>query len=197
MNARFGVAFLTSVAVTVGLLSTASTADAGPAAAPDYVVRGVDQGIDYSLEAAADRSAVVARIAGGAFAVDAGRSVVVLRNAAGRAVAEIPMQSATGNQRIPLAATVADNGHRLTLSPAHTPALRRQNFRTSLDWWNYELGRAAPCAGIGALIGAAVGLLFVIVGIIPGALIGAAIGLVQCGGQDLIDSGYAYWGGQP
>ncbi|MFC9892552.1 hypothetical protein ACFVMC_02545 [Nocardia sp. NPDC127579] len=189
MNKKFAVAVLTSIGVAAGVISAA------PAQADPGMSR-VDRGVTYQVEALPDAASMVTTVAGGAFTLDAERSVVQLRNDAGESVATIPLSLSAGGHQFPLTAAITDNGHRLTLAAA-TPVLRRENFNSSLDWWNYELNRAAPCAGIGALIGAGVGLLFVIIGIIPGAIIGAIIGEIHCGGQDLIDSGYAYWGGQP
>ncbi|MEV6277970.1 hypothetical protein [Nocardia sp. NPDC051832] len=200
MYTRFAVAVLTSVGVAAGLLSAAPAQadpvlDAQPVAVAG-TLQGVDHGVSYSVQAQPDAAALVTTVSGGAFTLDADRSAVVLRTASGEPVATIPLSVAAGGQQFPLAASITEDGQRLTLA-ATTPVLRRENFNSSIDWWNYEFNRALPCAGAGALIGAAVGLLFIIIGVIPGALIGAVIGEIHCGGQDLIDSGYAYWGGQP
>ncbi|MEU8895668.1 hypothetical protein [Nocardia sp. NPDC048505] len=189
MYTRFAVAALTCAGLAAGLLSAA------PAQA-DPGTHGTDRGIGYSLDSHPEAGALVTTVTGGAFTLDAANSAVLLHDDAGATVATIPLSITADGKRFPLAASIAEDGHQLTLA-ATTPVLRRENFNSSMDWWNYELNRAAPCAGIGALIGAAVGILFVIIGIIPGAIIGAIIGEIQCGGQDLIDSGYAYWGGQP
>lgn len=165
-----------------------------PAAAVTNPMRGMDQGIGYTVQPIEAGSALVAGVTGGRFALD--RGAVVLRNNAGKVVTAIPLTVTSGGRQVGLAAAIAADGRQLTLRPTN-PALRRHNFRTSLDWWNYELGKAAPSAGIGAIIGAVIGVFFLGIGIIPGAAIGAVIGLLVGGGQDLIDSGYAYFGGQP
>ncbi|RDI69085.1 hypothetical protein [Nocardia pseudobrasiliensis] len=73
---------------------------------------------------------------------------------------------------------------------------RRSDFNSSEDWWNWEVGHAAPDALLGAGIGAVLGT-FALGSGIPGAMIGGGIGLLSGGGQDLLDAGNAYFGGQP
>ncbi|WP_194815467.1 hypothetical protein [Nocardia sp. XZ_19_385] len=199
MNTRFAVAALTAIGVAAGLLS-AAPAQAEPVVDGRSVVadalHGVDQGVAYSVQASPDAASLVTTVSGGAFSLDIDRSAVVLRSDAGEPIVTIPLSVTADGQRFSLTAAIADDGRRLTLA-ATTPVLRRENFISSIDWWNYEFNRALPCAGIGAAIGAGIGLIFLIVGVLPGAIIGAVVGEIYCGGQDLIDSGYAYWGGQP
>lgn len=196
MHKKFAVTALLAAVVTVVTDVAAGTAHAAPPAPPVPVVQGVDHGVGYTLQPAEAGAALVAGVTGGAFTLGENREAVVLRNSAGTVVAAIPLVAGIADRRVGLAPTISPDGHRLTLR-AVKPVMRRKDFRTSLDWWNFELGKAAPGAGIGALIGAAIGFIFLGIGWIPGALIGAAIGLVAAGGQDLIDAGNAYFGGKP
>ncbi|MFI5779363.1 hypothetical protein [Nocardia sp. NPDC051570] len=94
---------------------------------------------------------------------------------------------------LPSSYSVAE-GRESTPEPTVTPVLRRQDFDSTADWWNWEFNNAAPCGGWGALIGSAVGLFFVGSILAP---IGGVIGLISCGGRDFIDAFSAFYGGQP
>ncbi|PSK26555.1 hypothetical protein D6158_36300 [Nocardia seriolae] len=91
-------------------------------------------------------------------------------------------------KKVELAAAIDNDGRQLTLTPVSAPNMTVKDI-SSQDWFFSELQHAA----LGAVIGGIIGFLFVGIG----APFGALIGLLVAGGQPLIDSGSAYFSGQP
>ncbi|MEV6558802.1 hypothetical protein AB0M22_24030 [Nocardia sp. NPDC051756] len=203
---KFAATALLAIAAT-GV--SAGTAYAAPAPAPPAVqdqtaavpsVKGEDQGVSYALQLADAGKSVVTSVTGGAFSLAADQQSVTLTNAAGQTVTSIPLTQSVKGEQVEIAATVADDAKQLTLTPKVAPnanAPVAAEFIGAQDWFFAELQRASLGALVGGLIGAAIGILFFGVGILPGAVLGAIIGLAVAGGPSLLNAGIAYFSGQP
>ncbi|WP_069162559.1 hypothetical protein [Nocardia altamirensis] len=203
---KFAATALLAVAAT-GV--TAGTAYAGPAPVPPAVqdqapavttVKGQDHGVEYALAIADAGKSLVTSVTGGAFSLDADKQSVTLKNVAGETVTTIPLTATAKGQPVQIAAVIADDAKQLTLTPQVAPAANAPaaaEFIGAQEWFFAELQRASLGAVVGGLIGAAVGLLFFGVGLIPGVVLGALIGLAVAGGPSLLNAGIAYFSGQP
>ncbi|MBL1073815.1 hypothetical protein JK358_05365 [Nocardia sp. 2] len=195
----------TKYAATAFLAAAATglAAGAGHAAPVEQVpsgqvapqVQGRDQGVDYTLALAEAGNAIVTQVSGGVFSLNADGSGVTLTNAAGVVVAQVPLTGQANAQQVALNASIGADGRELVLTAPVTPVAAAQAI-SSQQWFMAELQRASLGAAVGAVIGGGLGLIGVVT-LIPGALIGAGIGLLVAGGQPLIDSAFAYFGGQP
>ncbi|MBA4856387.1 hypothetical protein [Nocardia farcinica] len=197
---KFAATALLAVAAT-GVTAGTSYADPSvPPAAQEQAppaARGVDKGVDYTAALTEAGNAIVTTVTGGAFSLDADGSAVTLINDAGEVVTRIPLaaRDAANGAEVRLVAAVDDAGRSLTLTPqAEVVAVKDISAQ---QWFFAELQRASLGAAVGAVIGGLIGLLGLVVGVIPGAAIGAVIGLLVAGGPALIDSGIAYFSGQP
>lgn len=203
---KFAATALLAIAAT-GV--SAGTAYAAPAPTPPAVqdqtaaapsVKGQDQGVSYALQLADAGKSVVTSVTGGAFSLAADQQSVTLTNAAGATVATIPLTQTAKGEQVRIAAAIADDATQLTLTPQVTPTANAPvaaDFIGAQDWFFAELQRASLGALVGGLIGAAIGILFFGVGILPGAVLGAIIGLAVAGGPSLLNAGIAYFSGQP
>ncbi|MFI6166664.1 DUF6861 domain-containing protein [Nocardia sp. NPDC051052] len=203
---KFAATALLAIAAT-GV--SAGTAYAAPAPAPPAVqdqaaaaptVKGQDQGVSYALQLADAGKSVVTSVTGGAFSLATDKQSVTLTNAAGATVASIPLTQTAKGEQVEIAAAIADDATRLTLTPKVAPTANAPvaaEFIGAQDWFFAELQRASLGALVGGLIGAAIGILFFGVGILPGAVLGAIIGLAVAGGPSLLNAGIAYFSGQP
>ncbi|MFI9408846.1 hypothetical protein [Nocardia gamkensis] len=201
---KFAATALLAVAatgVTAGTSYAAPTPPAAqeqPAAVP--TVTGTDQGVGYALQLADAGKSVVTSVTGGAFSVDTDNRSVTLKNSAGETVTSIPLTATAKGQEVNIAAAVADEGRQLTLTPQVAPTANAPvaaEFIGAQEWFFAELQRASLGALVGGLIGAAIGIVFFGVGILPGAVLGALIGLAVAGGPSLLNAGIAYFSGQP
>ncbi|MBF6209965.1 hypothetical protein IU433_03585 [Nocardia puris] len=181
----------------------AGTAYAGPGVPPaaeqqaTLAAQGTDQGVNYTATLADAGRSIVTTVTGGAFSLDADSTAVTLTNAAGEVVTRIPLgavDAATGAP-VEFGAAIADEGRSLTLTPK-AGAIATQDI-SSQQWFFAELQRASLGAAVGAVIGGLIGLFGFVVGVIPGAALGAVIGLLVAGGPSLLNSGLAYFSGQP
>ncbi|WP_280494001.1 hypothetical protein [Nocardia asiatica] len=201
---KFAATALLAVAAT-GVTAGTAYADPTPPAAQDQAaaapaVTGTDQGVGYALQLADAGKSVVTSVTGGAFSVDTANQSVTLRNSAGETVTSIPLTATAKGQEVRIAAAVADEGRQLTLTPQVEPTANAPvaaEFIGAQEWFFAELQRAALGALVGGLIGAAIGIVFFGVGILPGAVLGALIGLAVAGGPSLLNAGIAYFSGQP
>ncbi|GGK37257.1 hypothetical protein [Nocardia camponoti] len=197
---KFTAPALLAIAAT-GIAAAPAFAEPAPApsvsapAAPAPGVRGVDHGVNYTTALADAGKSVVTTVTGGAFTLDTDKATATLRNADGAVVASVPLTASLGNQQVPIAAAVSADGTQLTLTP--TAGESKLKDISSQEWFMAELQRASTGGITGALIGAFIGVFGLIVGIVPGAIVGGVIGLLVAGGQPLIDSGSAYFSGQP
>ncbi|MEW1739553.1 hypothetical protein AB0346_26750 [Nocardia beijingensis] len=201
---KFAATALLAVAATGVAAGTSYAAPVPPtaqdqaAAAP--TVTGTDQGVGYALQLADAGKSVVTSVTGGAFSVDTDNRSVTLKNAGGETVTTIPLTATAKGQEVHIAAAVADEGRQLTLTPQVAPTANAPvaaEFIGAQEWFFAELQRASLGALVGGLIGAAVGIVFFGVGILPGAVLGALIGLAVAGGPSLLNAGIAYFSGQP
>ncbi|MFI7002150.1 hypothetical protein [Nocardia sp. NPDC050175] len=202
---KFAATALLAIAAT-GI--SAGTAYAAPVPAPPAAqdqaaaptVKGQDQGISYALQLADAGKSVVTNVTGGAFSLATDKQSVTLTNAAGETVTTIPLTQTAKGEQVAIAATIADDAKQLTLTPQVAPTANAPvaaEFIGAQDWFFAELQRSSLGALVGGLIGAAVGILFFGVGILPGAVLGAIIGLAVAGGPSLLNAGIAYFSGQP
>ncbi|MBF6454310.1 hypothetical protein [Nocardia cyriacigeorgica] len=203
---KFAATALLAVAATGVSAGTSYAAPSPtPPAAQDQstavpTVTGEDQGVDYTLELAEAGKSLVTTVTGGAFSLDTDDKTVTLKNADGAVVTTIPLTATAKGQPVEIAASVDADGSKLTLTPQVTPtavAPSQAEFISAQGWFMAELQRASLGALVGGLIGAAVGILFFGVGILPGAVLGAIIGLAVAGGPELLNAGLAYFSGQP
>ncbi len=193
LNIKRLAATATLAVAAVGI--TAATANAQPAALADQSVRGSAAGIDYTTTVSNSARAVTTTLDAGTFVAD-GAAVRVL-DAAGATVAQVPTTFVFAGQKFETSAQVDASGRSLTLRPkVETKPVALEHVGAQ-QWFMNELQRSSTGALVGALIGGAIGILFLGVGLIPGAIIGAVIGALAAGGQPLIDSGFAYFSGQP
>lgn len=201
---KFAATALLAVAAT-GVTAGTSYAAPTPPAAQDQsaaapAVTGADQGVGYALQLADAGKSVVTSVTGGAFSVDTDNRSVTLKNSAGETVTSIPLTATAKGQEVNIAAAVADEGRQLTLTPQVAPTANAPvaaEFIGAQEWFFAELQRASLGALVGGLIGAAIGIVFFGVGILPGAVLGALIGLAVAGGPSLLNAGIAYFSGQP
>lgn len=201
---KFAATALLAVAAT-GVAAGTSYAAPVPPAAQDQAaaaptVTGTDQGVGYALQLSDAGKSVVTSVTGGAFSVDTDNRSVTLKNAGGETVTTIPLTATAKGQEVHIAAAVADEGRQLTLTPQVAPTANAPvaaEFIGAQEWFFAELQRASLGALVGGLIGAAVGIVFFGVGILPGAVLGALIGLAVAGGPSLLNAGIAYFSGQP
>lgn len=177
-------------AATVGI--TAGTASAAPAQTLP-AVSGVDHGISYKTLLTDAGKAVTTTVDAGTFSLSRDASTVTLADRNGAVVASIPLTFQYADRQFSAVPAIADNGQSLTLT-AKDVAL--QDINSQQRFFD-QLQRASLGAAVGAVIGAALGFFFLFAGAIPGAIVGAGIGLLVAGGQPLIDSGIAYFSGQP
>ncbi|KAA0021305.1 hypothetical protein [Antrihabitans cavernicola] len=191
MHIRKFAAVAVMAIAAVGI--TAGTANAQPAELAPPAVAGVDHGIAYKTLLTDAGKAVTTTIDAGTFSLSRDASSVTLADKNGGVVAQIPLTFQVADRQVSAVPTIDPSGQSLTLTPTHV-ALQDIG---SQQWFFGELQRASTGALVGALIGAAIGVIFLGIGFIPGGLIGAGIGLLVAGGQPLIDSGFAYFGGQP
>ncbi|MEU2121320.1 hypothetical protein [Nocardia niwae] len=201
---KFAATALLAVAAT-GVTAGTSYAAPTPPAAQDQSaaapsVTGADQGVGYALQLADAGKSVVTSVTGGAFSIDTDNQAVTLKNSAGETVTTIPLTATAKGQEVRIAAAVADEGRQLTLTPQVAPTANAPvaaEFIGAQEWFFAELQRASLGALVGGLIGAAIGIVFFGVGILPGAVLGALIGLAVAGGPSLLNAGIAYFSGQP
>ncbi|MEU2036798.1 hypothetical protein [Nocardia amamiensis] len=201
---KFAATALLAVAATGVTAGTAYAAPTPPAVqdqpATEPTVTGTDQGVGYTLRLAEAGKSVVTSVTGGAFDVDADNHSVTLKNSAGETVTTIPLTATAKGQEVQIAASVADEGRQLTLTPQVAPTANAPvaaEFIGAQEWFFAELQRASLGALVGGLIGAAIGIVFFGIGILPGAVLGALIGLAVAGGPSLLNAGIAYFSGQP
>ncbi|MGW4092263.1 hypothetical protein [Nocardia sp. NPDC004750] len=201
---KFAATALLAVAATGVAAGTSYAAPVPPAvqdqAAAAPTVTGSDQGVGYALQLADAGKSVVTSVTGGAFSVDTDNRAVTLKNSAGETVTTIPLTATAKGQEVRIAAAVADEGRQLTLTPQVAPTANAPvaaEFIGAQEWFFAELQRASLGALVGGLIGAAIGIVFFGVGILPGAVLGALIGLAVAGGPSLLNAGIAYFSGQP
>ncbi|MCU1643946.1 MAG: hypothetical protein JWN03_4221 [Nocardia sp.] len=188
---KFAITAMIAVAATGVAAGTGYAAPADPAPAVQTVAglppQGQVQGVDYSVKMAETGQTVVTQVTGGVFSLDADGKAVTLKNQAGDVVAQLPISGKAGTQDIALTAAIDNGGQQLSLTPqANNVSLK---YIGSQDWFFSELQHAA----LGGVIGAIIGAFFFGIGLPFGAL----IGLLIAGGQPLIDSGLAYFSGQP
>ncbi|MFF0488325.1 hypothetical protein ACFYTQ_04810 [Nocardia sp. NPDC004068] len=181
----------------------AGTASAEPVpAAPAQVqseaapsVQGTDHGVGYAATLVDAGKSVVTTVTGGKFSLDSDGKSVTLADNAGQVVTRFPLTVQPSGDKVNIAAAVTADGTQLTLTPqAHTVTAKDIS---SQEWFFSELQRASLGAAVGAVIGGLIGLILGVFPVIPGAALGAVIGLLVAGGQPLIDSAFAYFGGQP
>ncbi|MFC9440374.1 hypothetical protein [Nocardia sp. NPDC057030] len=201
---KFAATALLAIAATGVSAGTAYAAPTPPAVQDQTAavpsVKGDDQGVSYALQLADAGKSVVTSVTGGAFSLAADKQSVTLTNAAGQTVTSIPLTQPVKGEQVEIAAAIADDAKQLTLTPKVAPnanAPVAAEFIGAQDWFFAELQRASLGALVGGLIGAAVGILFFGVGILPGAVLGAIIGLAVAGGPSLLNAGIAYFSGQP
>ncbi|WP_330230031.1 hypothetical protein OHA40_29115 [Nocardia sp. NBC_00508] len=201
---KFAATALLAVAATGVAAGTTYAAPTPPAVqdqpAAEPTVTGADQGVGYTLGLAEAGKSVVTSVTGGAFNVDTDNQSVTLKNSAGETVTTIPLTATAKGQEVRIAANVADEGRQLTLTPQVAPTANAPvaaEFIGAQEWFFAELQRASLGALVGGLIGAAIGIVFFGIGILPGAVLGALIGLAVAGGPSLLNAGLAYFSGQP
>lgn len=192
---KFATTAMIAVAAT-GIAAGASyAAPAEPAPAPAAVqvvpaseAQGQERGVDYSVKLAETGNTVVTQVTGGAFSLNSDGKAVSLKNQAGEVVAQVPLSGKAGQQEIALTAAIDKDGRELSLTAPKADDVSVK-FIGSQEWFFSELQHAA----LGGVIGAIIGAFFLGIGLPFGAL----IGLLIAGGQPLIDSGSAYFSGQP
>ncbi|MFI6865564.1 hypothetical protein [Nocardia sp. NPDC050406] len=190
---KFATIAMTAIAATAIASGTsyAAPAEGGPAAVqvtPAAETQGSERGVDYSVKLAESGNTVVTQVTGGLFSLDADAKAVSLKNQAGEVVAQVPLAAKVGQQEIALTAAIGQDGRELSLTAPKAEDVSVK-YIGSQQWFFAELQRAS----LGALIGAIIGAFFFGIGLPFGAL----IGLLIAGGQPLIDSGIAYFSGQP
>ncbi|MFI1920412.1 hypothetical protein [Nocardia sp. NPDC020380] len=181
----FVAAAATGIAAGTGYAAPVDAAPAVQSAAP--TVQGTDHGVDYTV-AVNDANGFVTQVTGGQFSLDATGKTVLLKNQAGDVVTQVPLNGALAGKQYGLTAAIDNDGSKLTLTSVSAPLASAQDI-DSQGWFFSELQHAA----LGAVIGGIIGFFFLGIG----APIGALIGLLIAGGQPLIDSGSAYFSGQP
>ncbi|MEV6772095.1 hypothetical protein AB0N05_26055 [Nocardia sp. NPDC051030] len=190
---KFAAIAMLAVAAT-GIASGTSAAapvDPAPVVQDQQVapqVQGKQQGVDYIVKLAEVGNGVITQVTGGQFSLDSTGKKVVLKNEAGVVVTQVALAGELQGKPVELAAGIDNDGKQLTLTPVTAPLVTAKEIG-SQEWFFSELQHAA----LGGVIGAIIGAFFLGIGLPFGAL----IGLLVAGGQPLIDSGSAYFSGQP
>lgn len=190
---KFATTAMIAIAATGIATGTSYAAPAAPAPAAVQVTpaaesHGQDQGVDYSVKWAEAGNSVVTQVTGGAFKLAADGKSVSLEGQDGKVVAQLPLTATAGKQEVALTAVIDKDGRELSLTAPKASDVSVK-FIGSQEWFFAELQHAA----LGGVIGAIIGAFFFGIGLPFGAL----IGLLIAGGQPLIDSGIAYFSGQP
>lgn len=150
-------------------------------------LHGSQQGVDYRV-ALTDANDIVTQVTGGRFSLDAAGQTVFLKNQAGDVVTQVPLNGALAGKQYGLTAAIDTAGTQLTLTPISAPVSTAKDIDSQSDFFA-QLQHAA----LGGIIGGILGAFLFGIGAVPGAI----IGLLIAGGQPLIDSGSAYFSGQP
>ncbi len=196
---KFAATALIAVAAT-GITAGAAYAEPVPAPAPAQSeavpsVQGADHGVGYISRLADAGKSVVTTVTGGKFSLDTDGKSVTLADNAGQVVTRFPLTVQPSGEKVEIAAAIDADGSQLTLAPKAATVTAKDI--SSQEWFFAELQRASLGAAVGAVIGGLIGLILGVFPLIPGAALGAVIGLLVAGGQPLIDSGIAYFSGQP
>jgi hypothetical protein len=132
---------------------------------------------------APENSGVATTLASGRFTLSSDARTVTVSDRSGRPVETLPMAYRVDGRTVPLRAAIGQGGRELVLTPVDAPAVGASvgaAARRQFVDYNSDLARHQYNAGVGALIGAAVGgligIVFFGIGAIPGVLIGALIG---------------------
>lgn len=185
---KFAATAVLAIAAT-GVAAGTAYADPAPVVQQQTSqVKGSQQGVDYTVQLANATNGIITQVTGGKFGLSDDGKSVVLKNDAGTTVTQVALAGVLQGQHIDLNAAVDNDGTQLTLTPVTAPIVTAKDI-SSQDWFFSELQHAA----LGGVIGAIIGTFFFGIGLPFGAL----IGLLIAGGQPLIDSGSAYFGGQP
>ncbi|TSD99451.1 hypothetical protein FOS14_11720 [Skermania sp. ID1734] len=195
MNLRKTVTFLAAAVLataTMGIATTTASADpvSSPPGPIQYQTRLVDRTMTTSLD-------------GGTFTVTADGSGVVINDASGHAVVELPLTTRIHNVSYPMSYAVTNAGRTLSVTaPASMPGVTSvasayQN-QQALNNFNALLGPAMQAGGPGGtVVGAIAGCIFgfwilpvpCLTGAVIGGVIGGAIGTGLAGGQPLLAAG--------
>ncbi|RJO71043.1 hypothetical protein D5S18_27385 [Nocardia panacis] len=137
---------------------------------PGPGIAGVDHGVGYLVAPTADRAGLSTTVTSGRFAPTPDGQAIALTDATGAIVATVPLALRSTAGTVGLAATLADDGRTLTLTP--------QSDRTvqAIDAASDTIARKQYNAGVGALVGAGIGAVigFFLGGV--GALVTVPIG---------------------
>ncbi|MFD7843629.1 hypothetical protein ACFV4K_11945 [Nocardia sp. NPDC059764] len=150
-------------------------------------LHGTQQGVGYDV-VVSDANDIVTKVTGGQFSLDATGQTVFLKNQAGDVVTQVPLTGTLAGKRYGLTAAIDTTGTELTLTSVSAPLATAKDIDSQGDFFG-QLQHAA----LGGIIGGILGAFLFGIGAIPGAI----IGLLVVGGQPLIDSGSAYFSGQP
>lgn len=206
---KFAATALLAIAAT-GIAS--GTVHAEPVPQPSatttqpVLVRGVDHGVEFTSELAADSDTVTTTLAAGSFTLAATGDSVTVSDAQGQPIAAVPLTYRAYGLNIALQPAIGQGGRELTLRPSevapqHIREIALHDISTAEERWNAESQRASYGALIGGAIGLVIslpifGLLFFPV-VLAAIAAGAGIGYLVAGGQPLIDAGIAHFSGQP
>ncbi|MEV0331507.1 hypothetical protein [Nocardia sp. NPDC050717] len=170
---------------------------------------GVDKDVNYQVELAEDRRAVVTTLDAGRFQLVHDAKVVAITDASGAVIAALPMVVRAGEHSVPLTPAIDADGTRLTLTPVGGTDAPLRDI-SAQERFFAETQRLQPEIIQGAAIGAAIGFvlgfplgLFILdfitvpVATVAGAAIGALAGYAMAGGQPAIDTAIAYVTGAP
>ncbi|WP_328602689.1 hypothetical protein [Nocardia terrae] len=185
MATAFVAAAATGIAAGTGYAVPVDQAPAVQQASS--TLQGTQQGVDYSV-ALTDANDIVTKVSGGQFSLDAANQTVFLKNQAGAEVLRVPLSGVLAGKQYALTSDIDATGTQLTLTPTSAPVSGAKDIDSQADFFG-QLQHAA----LGGIIGGILGAFLFGIGAIPGAI----IGLLIAGGQPLIDSGSAYFSGQP
>ncbi|MBF4995938.1 hypothetical protein IRT45_02080 [Nocardia sp. BSTN01] len=172
---KFAATALLAVGATT---AAAGVVQAAPATASEIAVRGVEQGVGFVTAPTADHTGLTTTVDAGSFTVTG--DSVTLTDAAGRAVASVPLGLRTASGTVGLTPRIENAGRTLTLTPQSATERTAQAIDEASDTlarkqYNAGVG-AAVGAGIGAVLGFFLGGVGALITIPIGAGIGALIG---------------------
>lgn len=173
--------FAATAMFSIAALCVATVTAHGDPGAVDSGISGVDRGVEYTTDLAADRSAVTTTLAAGRFEMGAGAVNVIGLN--GEVIASLPLVYQVADRSLSVVPEVDAAGTTLTVRPAD-PAEVVVPTAESVALQNVaDAGSIVTGAVIGCLVGIAIGIWFFGIGAIIGCGVGGLIGAI-IGGQN-------------
>ncbi|GAB0102778.1 hypothetical protein JMUB6875_17490 [Nocardia sp. JMUB6875] len=144
-------------------------------------ITGSDQGVNYSIALAPDRSAVTTTLAAGHFEL-AGAAVNVIAPS-GEIIGSLPLVYQAADRVLTVVPDLSAGGTELTVRPSNPADLATPTAEVVALQNVANAGSIVAGALIGCVVGAVIGFFFFVVGAIVGCFVGGILGAVIAGDQ--------------